>query len=425
LIKHIIKYNKNLLENKNILISVTGSIAIYKILELIRLLTKTGANVRVIMSKDAQKFITKLTFETLTSNAVLDEDSESWSSDMNHIAITKWADIMVIAPATAHTINKLSNGLADNLVTQSALAYPQKKLIAPSMNTNMLQNPITQASLKMLKLSNYEIISPISKELACKDTGDGAMANVEDIYYKIAKELLQDEYWLHRKVVVTSGGTIEKIDDVRFISNYSSGKMGASLAMALYLRGANVCLISTKKFDLPSDLYTIDVTSTKEMYDYLVDSIRVAKKGTLIKPTLTNGLDTPQLIQKEPYLFMTSAVSDYIPSFPQEGKLKKEMLGDTWSLELKQNLDIISNIQKDGIKIVGFKAEMDKQNAKANAKKALDTKGLDVVCLNVLDDKNSFGSDNNTIEIISRQKEILLPQSDKLSISFDILKNIE
>jgi phosphopantothenoylcysteine decarboxylase/phosphopantothenate--cysteine ligase len=424
LIDHIIKYNNKLLENKNILIGVTGSISIYKTLELIRLFTKVGANVRVVMSESSKKFIQPLTFEALTKNSVIDESSECWSNDMNHIAISKWADIYIIAPATAHTINKLSNGLADNLVTQIALAYPNIKLVAPAMNTNMLKNPITEASIKMLKLSNYEIISPISKELACGDNGAGALANVEDIFYKTSQILLKDDYWEHRKVVVTAGGTIEKIDDIRYISNFSSGKMGVSLAMALYLKGANVCLISTKKFDLPSDLYTIYISSSEEMYKYLVDSIRVAKKGTLIKPTLTNDLHQAQLIQKKPYLFMSSAVSDYIPKYPQSGKIKKSMLGDNWSLELAENIDILHSIDKNGIYVVGFKAEMDKENAYDNAKKALDKKGLDAICLNILNDSKSFGTDTNEIELLKKNGKTTLKSMDKVSISFEILKNI-
>jgi phosphopantothenoylcysteine decarboxylase/phosphopantothenate--cysteine ligase len=424
-INHLTKYNKDLLKDKKILIGVTGSISIYKSLELIRLLTKCGADVRVIMSDGAKKFMTTLAFETLTGNRVLDDESESWSSDMNHIAIGKWADIYAIVPATAHTINKLSNGLADNLITQTALAYSNKKIVAPAMNTNMLKNPITEASLKMLKLSNYEIVSSVSKSLACGDNGDGGLAEVEDIFYTISKELLKDEFWEHRKVVVTSGGTIEKIDDVRYISNFSSGKMGAALAVALHLRGANVCLITTNKQELPRDLYTIEVDSSEQMYRYVEDSIRVAKKGTLIKPTLTNGLDQAKLVQKEPYLFMASAVSDYIPKYPQSGKIKKEMIGQSWSLELKQNIDILSTLQKDGIKVVGFKAELDKESAKENATKALIDKSLDAVCLNILDKDNSFGSDTNRVEVITSSNSVLLEKSDKISIAFDILKSVE
>ena len=214
-----------LLKNKKILLAVTGSIAVYKALELIRLYVKAGAIVRVIMTDGAKKFINPITFEAISQNKVLDESSENWdkSQDYNHIDIGKWSDIFVIAPASANTINKLSNGLGDNLLLQTALAYPRMKLIAPAANTNMLKNPITQASLKMLKLCNYEIISSVTKELVCKDVGDGAMAEPQDIFDATCKELLKDEYWLNRKVVLSGGGTVEKIDDVRYLSNFSSG----------------------------------------------------------------------------------------------------------------------------------------------------------------------------------------------------------
>ncbi len=178
------------------------------------------------MTKASQKFITPLTFEAISQNRVLCEETENWekNQDYNHIDMGKWADVFVLAPCTANTINKLSNGIADNLLTQTALAYPRVKLLAPAANTNMLKNPITQASLKMLKLCNFEIISSVVKELACKDVGDGAMAEPQEIFYATARELLKEEYWSNRKVVLSGGGTIEKIDEVRYISNFLSVK---------------------------------------------------------------------------------------------------------------------------------------------------------------------------------------------------------
>ena len=216
-----------LLKNKKILVAVTGSIAIYKTLELIRLYIKAGAIVKVIMTEAAKKFINPITFEAISQNRVLDENSENWdkNQDYNHIDIGKWSDIFVIAPASANTINKLANGIADNLLLQTALAYPRMKLLCPAANTNMIKNPLTQASLKMLKLCNFEIVSTVTKELVCKDVGDGAMAEPADIFDATCKELLKDEYWVNRRVVLSGGGTLEKIDDVRYISNFSSGKM--------------------------------------------------------------------------------------------------------------------------------------------------------------------------------------------------------
>ena len=415
-----------LLKNKKILLAVTGSIAVYKALELIRLYVKAGAIVRVIMTDGAKKFINPITFEAISQNKVLDESSENWdkSQDYNHIDIGKWSDIFVIAPASANTINKLSNGLGDNLLLQTALAYPRMKLIAPAANTNMLKNPITQASLKMLKLCNYEIISSVTKELVCKDVGDGAMAEPIDIFDATCKELLKEEYWVNRKVVLSGGGTVEKIDDVRYLSNFSSGKMASSLAKALYYKGADVCLVSTRGHEnLPESIHLIKVDSSSEMYEYLVDSIRVAKKGVLTKPTLMDS-SSPTLILKKPYLFMVAAVSDYVPSFPQEGKLKKEMIGTSWNLELKQNMDILNSLDKDGLISVGFKAEMDENLASSNASSMLEKKNLDAVCLNIINEENNFGSDNNNIELILKNNSYEFKGS-KLDISLEILEKMK
>ena len=415
-----------LLKNKKILVGVCGSIAIYKTLELIRLYIKAGAQVRVIMTDGAKKFINPITFEAISQNKVLDEISENWdkNQDYNHIDIGKWSDIFVIAPASANTINALANGLGNNLLLQTALAYPRMKLIAPAANTNMLKNPITQASLKMLKLCNYEIISSQTKELVCKDVGDGAMAEPIDIFDATCKELLKDEYWINRRVVLSGGGTIEKIDDVRYLSNFSSGKMASSLAKALYYKGADVCLVSTRGYEnLPKDIHLIKVQSSNEMYEYLVDSIRVAKKGVLTKPTLMDS-STPSLIMKRPFLFMVAAVSDYVPAFPQDGKLKKELIGTHWNLELKQNMDILKSLPKDGIVSIGFKAEMDETTALNSATRMLENKNLDGVCLNILNEENSFGSENNNIELILKNSSFEF-KGTKLDVSLNILEKLQ
>ena len=415
-----------LLKNKKILVGVCGSIAIYKTLELIRLYIKAGAIVRVIMTDGAKKFINPITFEAISQNKVLTEDSENWdkNQDYNHIDIGKWSDIFVIAPASANTINALANGLGNNLLLQTALAYPRMKLIAPAANTNMLKNPITQASLKMLKLCNYEIVSSQTKELVCKDVGDGAMADPVDIFDATCKELLKDEYWINRRVVLSGGGTLEKIDDVRYLSNFSSGKMASSLAKALYYKGADVCLVSTRGYEnLPKDIHLIKVQSSNEMYEYLVDSIRVAKKGVLTKPTLMDS-STPSLIMKRPFLFMVAAVSDYVPAFPQDGKLKKELIGTSWTLELKQNMDILKSLEKDGIVTIGFKAEMDETTALNSATRMLENKNLDGVCLNILNEENSFGSENNNIELILKNSSFEF-KGTKLDVSLNILEKLQ
>ena len=416
----------NLLENKNILVAVTGSIAAYKTLELIRLYVKAGANVKVIMTNGAKKFINPLTFETISQNKVLDDTNEDWSTNTvnNHITIGKWSDIFIIAPATANTINKLSNGIADNIMLQTALAYPRIKLLCPAANTNMMRNPLTQASLKMLKLCNFKVVNTITKELACQDVGDGAMAEVTDIFDATCKELLKDSYWIDRKVVLNGGGTIERIDDVRYLSNFSSGKMAASLAKSLYYRGADVCLVTTAKIELPSEIHVIDVENSTEMLEFINDSLKVAKRGKMSSATLMDS-SAMQLIQKKPYFFAAAAVSDYVPSFPQNGKMKKEDIGESWDLKLKKNIDILESIDKNEIYTIGFKAEMDKNNAISNATSMLERKNIDAVCLNIIDEDNNFGSDTNQITIIDKSSSFELPIKSKFELSFLLLDKLK
>ncbi len=412
----------NLLAGKRILLGVTGSIAAYKSLELLRLYIKAGADVSVVMSPSAKKFIAPLSFEALSRNKVLDDTNESWAGDgFNHIKLSQSSDIMVIAPASANTIAKLANGIADTILTQCALAFSGVKLLAPSANTAMIQNPMIQASMKMLAIANYDIVSTQTKELACETVGDGAMAEPIEVFWNTARILLKNNFWSDRRVIVTGGGTIEKLDDVRYISNFSSGKMASSLATALFLRGADVNLIATRfENDLPIGIHTIDVESSQEMGEYLTDSIRISKKGKLSKPSLIH--DEPiGLIQKEPFLFMAAAVSDYVPTHPQNGKLKKEMLGESWNIEMKQNQDLLSSINKDGIKTIAFKAETDSVVATKNAQNLLFTKKVDAVCLNIINDENPFGSDTNALDFITANTALSLPKGDKLTVSLQLI----
>ncbi|HHB93708.1 MAG TPA: bifunctional phosphopantothenoylcysteine decarboxylase/phosphopantothenate--cysteine ligase CoaBC, partial [Campylobacterales bacterium] len=224
-----------------------------------------------------------------------------------------------------------------------------------------------------------------------------------------------------RKVVVTGGGTREKIDDVRYLSNFSSGKMANSLATALYLKGADVCLITTANHpNIPNEIYTIDVEDAEEMMEYTIDSIRVAKKGKMSRATM-NSSQPIHLIQKRPYLFMAAAVSDFTPKYPQIGKIKKSDIGDKWSIELKQNPDILQEINKDGITTIAFKAEMDIDKGFDNAKELIERKSVDGVCYNLLKDSQSFGTDDNSIVFITHENSINLCKSDKLTLSFKIL----
>lgn len=410
------------LHDKTVLLGVTGSIAAYKTCEVARLFVKAGADVHVVMSSAAQRFVSALTFEALTGNPVLHEESESWSSDLNHIDIGKKADIFLIAPATANTINKLSKGIADTLLLQTALAYSGTLLIAPAANTQMIANHYTEGSLKMLAVNDVRIIAPQKKLLACGDEGNGALSEPQEIFYQGCKALLEEGFWRDRKVVVTGGGTREKIDEVRYLSNYSSGKMAKSLATALYLKGADVCYISTMPHEeLPAQIYTIDVEDAAEMLTYTVDAVRVAKKGVMRKPSL-NSPEAIGMIQKTPYLFMVAAVADFTPAYPQRGKLKKSQLGDQWEISLKQTEDILKSLNKEGIITVGFKAEMDGKTGLENARNLITHKEVTAVCYNLLQDSRSFGTQENEVTFITQTDETSLGKMNKLALSFSILE---
>ena len=397
-----------ILKDKKILIGVTGSIAIYKTLDLIRLFIKSGAVVRVLMSESAKKFINPITFEAISQNKVLDENSENWdkNSDYNHIDIAKWADILVIAPASANTINKISCGIADNLLLQTVLACKKKIIIAPAANTNMIENLITIQSINNLKNLGFEVLQTQTKELICKDVGNGAMLEPIDIFQITCRELLKTSYWENRRVVLSGGGTVEKIDDVRYISNFSSGKMASNLATALYYLGADVSLVITRGYEnIPKDIDLQIVDSSQTMFLALQD--KLALKSL-----------------KKSFLFMVAAISDYIPKESFKGKLKKEQLGETWSLKLSKNIDILATLNKSEIYGIGFKAEMDKKEAKSNAQNMLKNKNLDAVCLNILDESNAFGSDTNKIELILKDKSFDF-YGNKLNISLEILNRFE
>ena len=413
------------LEGKRVLLGVTGSIAAYKACEVARLFIKAGAEVRVVMSESAKRFVTPLSFEALTNAPVLHESTESWANESNHIALGEWADIMVIAPATANTLNKMASGIADNLLLQTALAFDKPIVVAPAANTRMIEHPATVANLKRLALGRVETVSPQTKLLACGTEGNGAMAEPTTVFASTLKHLLARTYWRHRRVVVTGGGTIEKIDEVRYLSNFSSGKMAEALVTALYSAGADVCYVCTYEPKAIPPVHVIRVESAQEMMDYTADALRVAKKGVLLKPDFHNNLEAPKLVQKTPWLFMAAAVSDYRPAHPQNGKLKKEALGERWSLEMVQNPDILASLDKTGVKTLAFKAEMDPKNALSNARKALDSKGVDAVALNILRDSESFGTADNALTLVHPGGQIDLPRTNKTALAFALIEALE
>ena len=379
----------------NVLIGVSASIAIYKTCELIRLFIKRGDNVKVVMTPSSEKFITPLTFESLTRNKVLTSNSESWAGGENHIDYAKWADIFIIAPATANTLNKAYRGIADNLLLQTYLATTAPTLFAPAANTNMYLHPSTQEAIQ-----NLNCIEANSGLLACGDEGIGKMAEPEEIFLRALREVNKEDFWKNKKVVVTASGSIEKIDDVRYISNFSSGKMGEALAKAFYIKGADVTLISSKEHKLSKEIKQIKAQSAKDYLDTIIS-------------------------ENPDYLIMAAAIVDYKPEYTS-GKLKKEQIGEKMVLQLNQNIDILKTLKDKKFKKIGFKAERDEQNALKYAKNTLINKNLDAICLNLLT-KNDFGSDENEIIFITKDKEIKFSQDTKENIAFkvaDAVKNL-
>jgi phosphopantothenoylcysteine decarboxylase/phosphopantothenate--cysteine ligase len=413
------------LKERRVVVAVSASIAVYKSLELVRLFIKAGAQVRVVMSEEAKRFVGPLSFEALSSNVVLHAQTESWANENNHIALATWAEVFVVAPATANTINKLSNGIADTLLLQTAIACKAPKILAPAANTAMLENPITQASLKMLKLNGYTPADEQSGLLACKVEGKGAMADPLQIFYLAARALLSDPYYALRGVVISGGGTIERLDDVRFVSNFSSGKMAKALVLQAYFKGGDVCYVTTRPDEtLPRGVHQIAVESADEMAKAIEAAVAEAKKGVMTQATLLDA-SRPTLVQKKPFLLAAAAVSDYKPAAPQHGKLKKETLGETWNIAMKQGHDILAAIPREGLYKVGFKAEFDAETAQESAAKMLASKGLDAVCLNILGGDINFGSDASRMKVVTASGAFELEKASKLQIAEGILKTLK
>lgn len=487
----------------NILLCVSGSIAAFKALDLVSGLKKLGANIAVIMSEEAKRFISPLSFEALSHNEVLHKDTESWAenaknkidfSDINpreaksfdvnkpkstnHIQYAKWADIVIIAPATANIIAKIAYGIADNLITQTLLALNQNKtkiLLAPAMNTQMFDSIQVQTSLKILQDFGYEIIPPKKALLACNTYGMGALAEVEEMIFRtlragfdivgfvardcsgISQNHLWQEsgfckeknfgqnnnFWKNREVIITGGGASAQIDSVRAISNYSSGKQAIALAKAAYTLGAKVTLISSKiNGFLPSEIQCLSA-STNDDYKNAIDYCLQKMDFNNAKSSDQKSPKNKTIKSKKPVLFMAAALCDYAPKSPKNYKIKKSSLPNL-TLDLCATQDILASIDGKKIYKIGFKAEsIDSQNtlqnAITNAKKMLKTKkegGKECacVCLNVLEndakngiDFSPFGADFNSFYLLdsralaSKQDIEFLGKKSKLALSYEIL----
>lgn len=395
------------LKDAKITLCVSSSISFYKAFEILSLLRRANAKVRVAMSEQTLKFCSPLAFEALSGECVLVGDSKP----LAHIEYAK-CDLMIIAPATANTINKIALGIADNAMLSCILACRAPKLIAPAANTAMLENPATQNSLKVLKERGFMVVNSCEKTLACGDVGKGALASPKDIVLSAARMLGANSRILSEnskipsansrisKVIITAGACYEMIDDVRAITNLSSGKMGLALAFAYYLRGFDVTLISSAQ-NLPKSMENLEFLSFKSSADLL----EILKNKKLAKDDL---------------LVMAAAISDYIPSQKAKGKIKKS--GANLNLELKENIDILSSLKELKCKKIGFKMEMDEQSALSSAKNMLENKALDAVCLNVLKAQNYFGSEQNEVLFITKNSQKMLKMASKHEIAAQIAR---
>ncbi|MDD7741643.1 MAG: bifunctional phosphopantothenoylcysteine decarboxylase/phosphopantothenate--cysteine ligase CoaBC [Campylobacteraceae bacterium] len=388
------------LKDAKITLCVSSSISFYKAFEILSLLKTANAKVRVAMSEQTLKFCSPLAFEALSGECVLVGDNKP----LAHIEYAK-CDLMIIAPATANTINKIALGIADNAMLSCILACRAPKLIAPAANTAMLENPATQNSLKVLKERGFVVVSSCEKTLACGDVGKGALASPKDIVLSAARMLSANSRISTKnsrisKVIITAGACYEMIDDVRAITNLSSGKMGLALAFAYYLRGFDVTLISSAQ-NLPKSMENLEFLSFKNSADLL----EILKNKKLAKDDL---------------LVMAAAISDYIPAKKAKGKIKKS--GANLNLELKENIDILSSLKELKCKKIGFKMEMDEQSALSSAKNMLENKALDAVCLNVLKAQNYFGSEQNEVLFITKNSQKMLKMASKHEIAAQIAK---
>ena len=387
------------LKDAKITLCVSSSISFYKAFEILSLLRRANAKVRVAMSEQTLKFCSPLAFEALSGECVLVGDNKP----LTHIEYAK-CDLMIIAPATANTINKIALGIADNAMLSCILACRAPKLIAPAANTAMLENPATQNSLKVLKERGFVVVNSCEKTLACGDVGKGALASPKDIVLSAARMLgtnskIPSANSRISKVIITAGACYEMIDDVRAITNLSSGKMGLALAFAYYLRGFDVTLISSAQ-NLPKSMENLEFLSFKSSAELL----EILKNKKLAKDDL---------------LVMAAAISDYIPVKKAKGKIKKS--GANLNLELKENIDILSSLKELKCKKIGFKMEMDEQSALGSAKNMLENKALDAVCLNVLKAQNYFGSEQNEVLFITKNSQKMLKMASKHEIAAQIV----
>lgn len=388
-----------MLSGKNILIGLTGGIAAYKICELIRMFKRNNANVRVICTPNALNFVTKLTLQNLSQNEVGIEEFEVEDFKPEHISYADEADIMIIAPATANTISKIANGICDNLLTSVVCAFKKPVIIAPAMNCNMWENPVIQANIKKLSSLGYKILEPENGFLACGYDGKGRLCSLDKIFDEVSMRLLSTVQ-NKKKYVITAGGTIEDIDPVRYISNYSSGKMGISLADEAFQQGNDVVLVTTVNVRRPYKV--IKIKSAQEMQQAVEKEFAAAD-----------------------FVIMAAAVADYRVKNKSEQKLKKTG-EESITLELVKNPDILQELckKKTHQTVIGFCAES--ENLIENAKEKIQKKGCDYLIANDISRTDiGFSSDYNEVLILDKKGGMKkLEKASKSDIAREILKEI-
>lgn len=392
------------MKKKTVVLGVTGGIAAYKTATLASMLIKKGYDVQVLMTQNATNFINPIVFETLTKQkCLIDTFDRNFEFKVEHVAIAKKADVVMIAPATANVIGKLAHGIADDMLTTTVMACRRcKKIIAPAMNTEMYLNPIVQDNLKTLERYGYEVIRPAEGYLACGDVGAGKMPEPEILYEYIYRETFWEKDMVGKKVLITAGPTRESIDPVRYITNHSSGKMGYAMARVCAARGAEVTLVSGPT-NLPKPLFAevIPVTTAREMYEAV--TARAEKADIICK---------------------AAAVADYRPKHISEEKVKKS--GDDLSIELERTDDILKYLgehKKEGQFLCGF--SMETENMVENSRKKLEKKNLDMIAANNLKVEGAgFQGDTNIMTLITRTEEIQLPLLSKEETAAKILDKI-
>jgi phosphopantothenoylcysteine decarboxylase/phosphopantothenate--cysteine ligase len=391
-------------KTKIVVLGVCGGIAAYKIASLASMLKKSCLGVNVIMTKNAQNFISPLTFETLTGNKCITDTFERVATfDIEHISLAKKADYILIAPATANVIGKLANGIADDILTTTVLAAKCPVAIAPSMNTAMLENTVVQENISKLQKYGYKIISPDCGLLACGDTGSGKLPEPSVLFEHIAMEIAAQKDLAGKNVLITAGATAESIDPVRFITNHSTGKMGFALAKAAARRGARVTLAAGRtNLETPLHVERINAYSAKKMLEVCLENS-----------------------EKADIIIKAAAVADFTPCEYADQKIKKGEKTEI-SLGLKATDDILKTLgehKKSGQIICGF--AMETQNLLENARKKLKAKNADLICANSLCENGAgFASDTNILTLISKSRERRLEKMSKDDAANAILDEI-